>query len=216
MQARENEMSAKRVYKPRNESKAIEIVKIAAVISFVIVFFSISAAIYAEHFSKTAKCMNTAANDAVLKIAANGGFLEVSDGIAYNSYNVPLYLNKGVESMPSIEQVESAMLDYAKANSQCEGEIKIRVTDDEVQFGRFFRHASVNVDFPETYEKAKALFDSQKNTEAISLAELARMAKQGDYVLHINANNDTILYFMTFTKEQVNCVPLVYSFGIRR
>ena len=74
--------------------------------------------------------------------------------------------------MPSIEQVESAMLDYAKANSQCEGEIKIRVTDDEVQFGRFFRHASVNVDFPETYEKAKALFDSQKTQKQYHLQSL--------------------------------------------
>jgi len=209
-------MSAKRIYKPRNQSETIKIVKIAAIIALIIIFFSIFAVVYAEHFSKTSKCLKAAANDAVLKIAANGGYLAVSDGIKYNSYDIPLYLKQGVESMPSIEQAESAMLEYAKANSQCEGEINIRVTDDEVQFGRFFRHASVNVDFPELYEKAKALFDSQKSAEAISLAELARMAKQGDYVLHINANNDTILYFMTFTKEQVNCVPLVYSFGIRR
>ena len=156
----------------RNESKAIEIVKIAAVIALLIVFFSISAAIYAEHFSKTAKCMNTAANDAVLKIAANGGFLEVSDGIAYNSYNVPLYLKQGVESMPSIEQVESAMLDYAKANSQCEGEIKIRVTDDEVQFGRFFRHASVKVDFRKPMKRQKHCLIRKKTQKQYRLQSL--------------------------------------------
>ncbi|MFH1066120.1 MAG: hypothetical protein V1734_06445 [Nanoarchaeota archaeon] len=209
-------MSAKRIYKPKNQSETIKIVKIITIAAAVIILFSLLAVIYAEHFSKTSKCLRTAADDAVLKIAANGGFLEVSDGIKYNSYDVPLYMKQGVESMPSMEEVESAMLEYVKANSRCEGEIRIKVTDDEVQFGRFFRHAGVNVNLPESYEKAKVLFDSQKSADAISLAELARMAKQGDYVLHINANNDTILYFMTFTKEHVNCVPLVYSFGIRR
>ena len=215
-QVKWDRMSTKRIYKPKNQSEAIKIVKIAAIAALVIVFFSFLAVIYAEHFSKTANCLRNVADDAVLKIAANGGYLTVEDAANYNSYTVPLYMKQGVESMPSMEQVESAMLEYAKVNSQCEGEIRIRVTEDEVQFGKFFGHAGVNVNFPEYYGKAKALFDSQKSADAISLAELARMAKQGDYVLHINANNDTILYFMTFTKEQVNCVPLVYSFGIRR
>lgn len=210
-------MAAKRIYRPKTEAKENETIKIVAVIAFIVIIFALLASIYASHFSKTSRCLKPVAEESVLAIAANGGYnVAPSNSVTYNTYTVPIYMDKGVEAMPSIESIETSMLEYAESKSHCDDNIRVRIEDGKVRFGKLFRHSSVNVDFLDIYSKAKALFDSQKNANAISLAELARMAKQGDYVLHINANNNTILYFMTFSKEKVKETPLVYCFGIRR
>ncbi|MDD4878700.1 MAG: hypothetical protein PHO02_06750 [Candidatus Nanoarchaeia archaeon] len=210
-------MAAKRIYKPRSELKALSILKLSALALGVILFFSLLAYFYVNDFSPTARCVKTASQNAVMDIAARGGFDSAGNCINYGIYSVPLYKEGANENIPSLEDIKTAIaLKVMQQAPECGDDIEARIAGDNVKVGKMLSHATVDVDMKGIYEKAISLYQSQKSAASISLAELARMAKQGDYVLHINANNSTILYFMTFTKEQVNENPVVYSFGIRK
>ncbi|MDI6737354.1 MAG: hypothetical protein QME12_02440 [Nanoarchaeota archaeon] len=210
-------MPAKRVYRPRSEIKACSIAKTAALALGVILFFSLLAYYYVNDFSSTARCVKAASQNAVLDVAARGGFESDKGYVTYGLYSVPLYREGANEHIPSMEDIKKAIASQVmRQKPECGEGIDVRIAGDNVKVGRMLSHATVDVDMQGIYDKAMLLYQSQKSATSISLAELARMAKQGDYVLHINANNSTILYFLTFTKEEVNENPVVYSFGIRK
>lgn len=210
-------MAAKRVYRPRNEQKAFSIAKTAVLALGILLFFSLLAYYYVNDFSSTARCVKSASQNAVMDIAARGGHESDKNCVKYGAYSVPLYKEGINEDIPSLEDIKKAIAsEVMQQKPECGDDIDARFAGDNVKVGRMFSHTTVDVDMGGIYEKAMLLYQTQKIATSISLAELARMAKQGDYVLHINANNSTILYFMTFTKEKVNENPLVYSFGIRK
>lgn len=210
-------MAAKRVFKPKSELRALSIAKVSALALGVALFFSLLAYYYVNDFSSTARCVKAASQSAVMDVAARGGFESDSGYIQYGMYSVPLYREGANENIPSLEDIKKAIAsNVMQQKPECGNGIETRIAGNNIKIGRMLSHATVDVDMGSIYDKAMILYQSQKSAASISLAELARMAKQGDYVLHINANNNTILYFMTFTKEQVNENPLVYSFGIRK
>ena len=208
----------KRYFRANKEARNIRIVKAVSIVALLALFFSLLAYLYIDRFSSSSACLKPLSEEAVLKITANGGYSSLpTDAVAYNSYIVPLYMKEGAEFMPSLEDVQASLLSYVREkNKLCDDDIKVRFGRHDVKIGRAFEHAVVPVALEEDYDKAVQLYEAQKNISAISLAELARLAKQGNYVLHINANNNTILYFMTFTNEVVDGKPLVFAFGIKK
>ncbi len=208
---------AKKFYRTRGELKKTFIIKIAACALLLLLFFSLLVAYYASHLTDKAKCLKEPAQEAVLKVAANGGYLSPASFISYHSYSVPFYKGSGIETVPSMEDVKEGILQYVEENApDCGDDIEVRIKGGDVKVGSVFSHATVDVDMEEIYDEAVRLYAKQKDASVISLAELARMAKDGDYIMQINANNDTILYLLSFTKEQIAEIPVVYSFGIRR
>ncbi|MBU2637575.1 MAG: hypothetical protein KJ955_01235 [Nanoarchaeota archaeon] len=207
----------KRFYRPKDELKKLLVIKIAVCIVMLIIFFSLLVAYYASHLTDKANCLRGPARDAVLTVCANGGYLSPASFVGYHSYSVPFYKDKDVENVPSMEDVKKGILQYLKENApECGDDIEVRIKGDDVKVGSAFSHTTIDVDMKEIYDEAVKLYTKQKDTSVISLAELARMAKEGDYIMQINANNDTILYLLSFTEEEIGGIPVVYSFGIRR
>lgn len=207
----------KRFYRAKDEIRKTLLIKIAVCAVLLVVFFSLLVAYSISSLTETARCLKQPASQAVLKVAANGGYAYPESFVGYNAYSVPLYRDKDVEAVPSMDNIKAAILLYVKESAPyCSQDIKVRVDSRNVKVGRIFSHAVVDVDMEEVYDEAIRLYEKQKHASVISLAELARMAKNGDYIMQINANNDTVLYLLSFTGEGIGDAPLVYSFGIRR
>lgn len=208
---------AKMFYRPKSELKKILIIKIAACALLLVLFFSLLVAYYAGHLTDKAKCLKQPAKDAVMAVAANGGYLSPPSFDRYHSYSVPFYKEGDAEAIPSMDDIKAGILDYLKTNApECGDDVEVRIKGDDVKIGSPFSHTTIDVDMNGIYDEAVKLYSKQKNTSVISLAELARMAKEGDYIMQINANNNTVLYLLSFSKEDIDDVPVVFSFGIRR
>ena len=72
-----------------------------------------------------------------------------------------------------------------------------------------------DVFFP--YENAMELYNQQKAVKVLSLIDLARLAKQKNFILHFDmADKDAMVYLLTFNNTIIKRQPLVYTFGIIR
>jgi len=110
----------------------------------------------------------------------------------------------------------SARVSISKDEVGVELEWPIKVGNEEtgtVTISDF--SASVKANIPETFEKTVALYKRQKDFKVVSLIDLARLAKEKDYILHFDVKDDAMLYILTFNKTIIKEQPLVYTFGIK-
>jgi hypothetical protein len=189
-------------------------------------------------------CLESVAEDAVLKVASQGGYYEVSNPIHYNLYSIPVYYNKGQESVPTLEDVQGAIAAYVSANiMSCTGDFPslhfpaeplrqaratvsigkevgieldwpIRVGGEEQVTVSDFS-AGLEADLTGAYGKAMELYEEQKDVRVMSLIDLAELAKDRDYVLHFDFDEEAVLYLLIFDETIIRDQPLVYTFAVR-
>lgn len=75
--------------------------------------------------------------------------------------------------------------------------------------------AETVVAFKGIFDKAIELYNDQKAKNVISLADLARLAKSKDYLLHFDFKEGAVVYVLTFNDVTVKKQPVVYTFAIK-
>lgn len=69
-------------------------------------------------------CLKSVLEDGVLKVAANGGYYAAPKSVRYEFYDVPVYYDEGIESVPSVQDIETAIAEYMNANAEiCAGSL---------------------------------------------------------------------------------------------
>lgn len=192
-------------------------------------------------------CLQSAAEDAVLSVVAKGGYNAPKSSVQYDYYNVPIYFNKGKETVPSMQNIASEIALAIKnnvpscANFKAAGMPVKAVKRPEVTITAGKKLITIDMEWPLTvgteaesatisefsteikadienpYEYAMALYNQQKAIKVLSLIDLARLAKQNNFILHFDmADKDAMVYLLTFNKTIIQRQPLVYTFGIIR
>jgi|GEM_PF-5487043 len=191
-------------------------------------------------------CVSSTVEDAILKVFARGGYNSPKNAIEYEYYTIPLYFDKGKETIPTIDMIEKEIEKAVEGNiNSCANfnALKFPVTalkqpTADVTFGKKIAEASLEwqlkigteeesavvsefsgetrADLLTPYEHAIDLYNKQKNIKVLSLIDLARLAKQKDYVLHFDMVGDAMVYLLTFNTTIINKQPLVYTFAIRQ
>ncbi|MDD4878703.1 MAG: hypothetical protein PHO02_06765 [Candidatus Nanoarchaeia archaeon] len=192
-------------------------------------------------------CLQSSAENAVLKVVAKGGYNAPRNSVEYDYYTVPIYFNKGKETVPSMQNIASEIALAIKnevpscANFKAAGmpvkavkrpEVSISVgkkiitvdmewpltvgnEQESATISEF--SASIPADIESPYEYTMALYNQQKAIKVLSLIDLARLAKQNNFILHFDmADNDAMVYLLTFNRTIIQRQPLVYTFGIIR
>jgi len=188
-------------------------------------------------------CLNYVGEEAVLKVAAQGGLFYVSRPIAYESYNVPIYYNKGIEKVPEISDLEKSISEYINANIQaCAGNFQslkftaspLRPPDASVVLGESINFdldwpvrigdeeqatvseysAEADINLRDAYQQAIGLYGEQKEKQLLSLTDLAKLAREKDYLLHFDFRDDAIVFILTFNEIKAGNSPIVYAFAI--
>lgn len=198
----------------------------------------------AEARGLISNCLGYVAGDAVLKIASQGGYYEPPSPVYYDMYSIPVYYDKGKEKVPGLDDIEEGIAAYINANmARCTGDFPgLRFTaealdepDSSVAIGN---EISLELDWPvrigneekatvsdfsarlaislkSPYEKAISLYDEQKGISLISLSDLAKLAKDREYILHFDFEEEAVLYILTFNDILIKKQPLVYTFAVR-
>lgn len=195
--------------------------------------------------SFVAKCIKPIAEEALLKIASQGGYYETAF-MGYDTYRVPLYYTPEKESVPAMPVIESAVSDYLSSEAEkcalgfsqfgfdvrqlkkplAEVSIGKKIVSVEVNWpleiasnGETEKITSFSTEFESgfdsAYTSAIELYESQKEKSLISLAELARLSTQKDYVLYFDFVQDYVLYIITFDNLMIQDKPIVYTFAIK-
>lgn len=193
-------------------------------------------------------CLQSAAQDAILKIYAKGGYSTPKKSVSYDYYTVPIYFDKGKETVPTMQNiasniafaVQSAVPSCAnfnaagmKARALKRPEVDVSIGKKVINFdmewpiqvtgaedatatvSQFSTEVKADIFFP--YENAMELYNQQKAIKVLSLIDLARLAKQKNFILHFDmADNDAMVYLLTFNRTIIQRQPLVYTFGIIR
>ena len=191
-------------------------------------------------------CVKSVAEDGVLKIMARGGYNEPKKAVQYDYYTIPVYFDKGKESVQTIAGIEKELALYVQNNvpvcanvgtlgfpvkslSKPAADVSIGskavsvAVDWQLQVGgeqesatiRDFS-ADVKAGLTSPYEYAIELYNKQKAIKVLSLIDLARLAKQKDFILHFDMQDDAMVYLLTFNRTLINKQPLVYTFAIRQ
>lgn len=191
-------------------------------------------------------CIGSTVDNAILKVFAQGGYNSPANTVEYEYYNIPVYSDKGKETYPSVSDIEkeiekaleSSIKSCANFNSLKFPVTSLSQPDAKVSIGKKIADASLewqlrvgteedsavvsefsgetNADLLTPYEDAMELYNRQKAIKVLSLIDLARLAKQKDYILHFDTAGDAMVYLLTFNTTKINKQPLVYTFAIRQ
>jgi len=192
-------------------------------------------------------CLESVSEDAILRIIAKGGYNAPKNFVTYDYYTVPLYFNKGKETVPGMQDVANEIAFAVKSDvAQCanfnavklpvkalkrpeatviiskalvtidlEWPLQVGAEEESATISEFSAKVKADVFFP--YENAMELYNQQKAIKVLSLIDLARLAKQKNFVLHFDmADKDAMVYLLTFNRTIIKRQPLVYTFGIIR
>lgn len=192
-------------------------------------------------------CLESVTEDAVLRIIAKGGYSKPKKSVEYNYYNVPIYFDKGKETVPAMQDIANEIAFAARDNIvscanfnavnlpvkalkrpeaavsigkkavavELDWPLQVVSGEDSVTISEFSAEVKADIFYP--YEHAIELYNKQKVIKVLSLIDLARLAKQRDFILHFDmAGNDAMVYLLTFNKTIIKREPLVYTFGIIR
>lgn len=191
-------------------------------------------------------CIGSTVENAILKVFARGGYNSPKNAVEYEYYTIPVYFDKGKETVPSVDEIEKEVEKAVEGNIRsCANfnALKFPVTslkqpNADVSFGRRIAEASLEwqlrigaeeesavvsefsgetrADLLTPYEHAIDLYNRQKAIKVLSLIDLARLAKQKDYILHFDMADDAMVYLLTFNTTIIKGQPLVYTFAIRQ
>jgi len=161
------------------------------------------------------ECVKSVVEDSVLEIAKQGGS-SYGNTIRYNGYDVVLYADGDIESVPSIDDIQRAINELANERvAECgDKKVDVRIIGQNVLVSATSQ-ILLGIDIAGCYEKAYKLYENQKR-DVVSLVDLARMAKEGGYVLDVHISNDSVIYILSFNDMFVKGKQLTYAFGIRK
>ncbi|MDI6737358.1 MAG: hypothetical protein QME12_02460 [Nanoarchaeota archaeon] len=192
-------------------------------------------------------CLQSAAEDAILKIYSKGGYNAPKKTVSYDYYTIPVYFDKGKEAVPAMQDIANEIAFAIKANvPSCanfnaagisakalkrpevdvsigkklisismDWPIQVEAGEASATVSEFSTEVKADIFFP--YENAMELYNQQKAIKVLSLIDLARLAKQNNFILHFDmAGNDAMVYLLTFNRTIIQRQPLVYTFGIIR
>lgn len=192
-------------------------------------------------------CIGSTVENAILKVIGSGGYNQPKNAVDYEYYTIPVYFDKGKETVPTLESIQTEIekalvsniqscanfntfsfpvkaLEKPKADvvigkrlAEASLEWKIQVGDEteSATISEFSGQTKANIADPYAY--AIELYNKQKVIKVLSLIDLARLAKQKNYILHFDmAENNTMVYLLTFNTTIINKQPLVYTFAIRQ
>jgi hypothetical protein len=259
----------KTIYKPRHNPKKgqvtlfiiLGIVLLIAVSVGIVLRKDISAGIQKVKISRSVElqqevdkvepfvqdCLESTTEDAILRIVAKGGYNAPKNFVTYDYYTVPIYFDKGKETVPGMQDVANEIAFAVKSDvAQCanfnavslpvkalkrpeatvtiskavvtidlEWPLQVGTETESATISEFSAKVKTDIYFP--YENAMELYNQQKAIKVLSLIDLARLAKQKNFILHFDmADKDAMVYLLTFNRTIIQRQPLVYTFGIIR
>ncbi len=191
-------------------------------------------------------CIGSTVEDAILKVFARGGYNSPKNAVDYEYYTIPVYFDKGKETVPTAEMIEKEIERAVEGNIKSCADFNsldfpvtsLKQPNAEVSFGKKIAEASLEwqlrigtdeesavvsefsgetgADLLTPYEHALDLYNRQKAIKVLSLIDLARLAKQKEYILHFDMADDAMVYLLTFNTTIIKGQPLVYTFAIRQ
>lgn len=180
-------------------------------------------------------CLEETLRQAILQISKNGGYNPPKvDSAALNGFNVPLYVDKGREELPSINHVKLGIERYIDENlknclsvnipeqpktevhieSTVKAETSMLVVIGDSRINKFY--AEVNIDLEKILDDVKAFYNKVKvYNYTINLLDFNEMAVAGDYKFDFTTVEDISLFFLIW-ENYINGEDLTFTFGIRK
>ncbi|MFH0798444.1 MAG: hypothetical protein V1906_03475 [Candidatus Woesearchaeota archaeon] len=188
-------------------------------------------------------CIADTANYIVPIVLRNGGYYVLhGKKVSYQYYEVPIYMDDGKESVPTLDLLKrqiaagidaelpkclGGISDNAEISGISESQVKIntgKITIEtnlpltvkgEVTSKLVGFYVEVPATILPVYNEAKSLYEEMKIIKGIvPISKLAFLAEKKDYKFVSDNVGDVQVYILRFDQYMVNNVPLEYSFAV--